>query len=252
MALIHCPDCGYIFSEKSVACPKCGYIVSVNNQQNRKAKDIIIIVLLSLILISIVTLVVVLTRKTNVSSDDSYEKNQVIEDGEAHEAVSESTTEEVGIIKSSEKVDVIQWQSGDNNIFIVTDDIYISKDGNGNYGVVAKFSIAGASEEKAEIPSFSVSLYQDGKIYDGAYSHTVNIAEMDDFEEFYNMKTHDDYLYPPNNGYAGSVSVLKVAEFMPIASYDLEDEFQIRASIGFKNGTEYSDQYMEVDHLEVR
>ena len=134
--------------------------------------------------------------------------------------------------------------------------IYITTDSNGNYGIVAKFTLFGASEEKAEIPLINVYLCQNGKRYIGPVHSTHLNQNMADSEALYNMTIHDDYLNPPDNGYPGSCATFPIAQFMPIASYDLEDEFQICIAIGpgkvTGSGPRYSEQYMVVDNLQVR
>lgn len=264
MSLIHCPECNHEVSDKANSCPNCGYPVldniHIKKQSNISLDKIIVFVLLGLIIILLAVILIYNVLFENKHQNDinltENEKELSSNDENLSPDISEETTEVTSDIDGAEKVDVIYWCADDQNIFIQTDDVYITTDSNGNYGVVAKFTIAGAGNGKAEIPLFDVSLYQNGERYSGAYSHNIDTTALVDWEEFYNMAQPGDYLYPPTGEYEGMISSIKVAKFMPIASYDLEDSFQIYATIGPSRvvgvGQVQSIQYMEVDHLEVR
>lgn len=283
MALIHCPECNCEISNKTNICPHCGFpLFDGNNEEKKKSLigQVITYIFMGLIaiLLGIVILLIIKlekkidlvemnkteeTTKSEIENDTStLLETSVTENLTTAESVEEKSEYNISDPYSPmygyEKVSKFYWASDDNNIFVQTDDIYITKDSEGNYGVVAKLLIAGASEEKGLKPRIELFLCQDGKRYEGV-THSGSLKNnMTDIDAFMNYYSNDEYLYPPNDGFGGSISEFPVAHFMSIASYDLEDTFQVCVRIVPRElGDAYSDdqvikQYMEVDHLEVR
>ncbi|MCR5226536.1 MAG: hypothetical protein K6E27_04930 [Eubacterium sp.] len=279
MSLINCPECNNMVSDKSVACPYCGFPICNNLElHDNKKKKIFIYSMLGLFTFLLVALVIIViklyisieNRSVNDLTNNTINENDISNDLKKEDSSniidSEDTSissvdiceDEDSILYGFEKVSKFYWSSNENDVFVQTDDIYITQDSEGNYCLVTKLDIVGDGKEKVLMPRVNIFLCQEGSPYEGV-THSGSITRKNtDLEAYNNYLSVEEYLYPTKNGQENAYSVYPIANFISIASYDLEDTFQICVEIipGEIRNEYYDDQiikqYMEIDHLEVR
>ncbi len=193
MALIKCPECGKMISDKADRCISCGYDALHKN----KKKGIIILLLIFLLLIGIIAFVLLINKKDNGDMIKDNTSNNEISDGVTME---EGFAEDEIISKSFGKDEKIVSESCEftltgYNISKKIEPKNISglyfytyfEASSGNQYVDVKFSIKnkGTTGVKQDEILGQVKL-----IYDGSYEYNCSFVTVDhegDFENYTNL-----------------------------------------------------------------
>ncbi len=72
MALINCPECNKLISDKAISCPDCGYPMSVNNKVNTNNKKIIFVTFVGMIILAVaVVITIILLKNSNENTNEN-------------------------------------------------------------------------------------------------------------------------------------------------------------------------------------